>query len=227
MRKLRTVLKDCEAERDQLAVKVEELEREAVTGHLQVQASTEEVQNEVQRAEKEAAEREAALLATVETHVARIASLQATLAAVEARIAAREDALRLEITSLERKCQDTEAARDELAASHADASLPLLRELEAVTAAAAHAADTAADTEARLLSRVQVRSLASLSVATHGRFHNARVPLRARAGCRGCAAGCGDRRTRVPRARVSSRKCSERGCRSLGCVDGAARRCNR
>jgi chromosome segregation ATPase len=166
MRKLRAVLKDCEAERDKLSVKVEDLERDAVTGHLKVQATTEEVQSEVQRTEKEAAERETALLATVETHVARIASLQATLAAVEARVAAREDALRLEITSLERKCQDAEAARDELAASHADASLPLLRELEAVTAAAARATDTAAETEARLMSRVQV-PLLLLSTAFH------------------------------------------------------------
>ena len=156
-RKLRAALKECEAQRDQAREQLASMEQAAHTSHLMSQASTDVVQSEALRAEKEAADREAALAATVAMHAARVLSLQTTLATVEARAAAREDTLRAEVVALERKCQDAEAARDELAASTTDATLPLMRELEAVTAAAARAGDAAADTEARLLARVQAR----------------------------------------------------------------------
>ena len=160
VRKLRATLKDTESQRDELRQKLEALEQEAQKSQLIVQASSEEVQSEAARAEKEALEREAALQASVAAHAARMASLQATLAAAEARSATREDALRAQLASLERRCQELEAARDELIANDTEATVPILRELEAVTAAAARAADAAADTEARLLSRLQARALA-------------------------------------------------------------------
>lgn len=158
LRKLRASLRECEAERDALSAKVHELERDAENGQLAVQASTEEIQSEVQRVTVLARERERALQVTIQAQSDRITSLQATLAAMETRTAAREDTLRAEVASLERKCQDAEAARDELAASHTEATLPLLRELEAANAAVARTNDLAAEMESRLLMRVQARA---------------------------------------------------------------------
>jgi hypothetical protein len=184
VRKLRAALKDCEGERELLRSQVERIEQEARDGHLIVQASTEEalkthseVQEEMERALKEAAEREAALETSVAAHQARIASLQATVATVEARASARDDALRFEITLAERKCQEAEAARDELAANSTEATLPLLRELQAANAAAARAKDAAADTEARLLARVQTAEAALLSAETAERGARARAAV--------------------------------------------------
>jgi hypothetical protein len=167
-RKLRAALKDTEVQRDELRQKLEALEQEAHKSKLSVQASSDEVQSEAARAEKEASEREAALQASVAAHATRMASLQATLAAAEARSATREDALRAQLARLERRCQELEAARDELVANDTEATVPLLRELEAVTAAAARAADAAADTEARLLSRLQARALVPAARLTPG-----------------------------------------------------------
>ena len=133
------------------------MEQEAQNSQRIVQASSVEVQSEAARAEKDALEREAALQASVAAHATRLASLQATLAAAETRSALREDALRAQLASTERRCQELEAARDELIATNTEATVPILRELEAVTAAAGRASDAAADTEARLLSRLQVR----------------------------------------------------------------------
>ena len=172
-RKLRATLKDTEAQRDELRQRLDALEQEAQNSERIVQASSVEVQSEAARAEKEALEREAALQASVAAHATRIASLQATLAAAETRSASREDALRAQLASTERRCQELEAARDELIATHTEATVPILRELEAVNAAAARASDAAADTEARLLSRLQVRVTAC----------GARKPCAARSYC--------------------------------------------
>ena len=155
-RKLRATLKDTETQRDELRQRLETLEQEAQNSQRIVQASSVEVQSEAARAEKEALDREAALQASVAAHATRIASLQATLAAAETRSASREDALRAQLASTERRCQELEAARDDLIATNTEATVPILRELEAVNAAAARASDAAADTEARLLSRLQV-----------------------------------------------------------------------
>jgi hypothetical protein len=224
MRKLRAALKESESQSDQLRVRVEQLEAEARTGHLMAQASTEEVLQTQTELEKEAADREAALQLTVASHAARLSSLQAMLVAVEVRVAAREDTLRAEITSLGRRCQDAEAARDELAASNTEATMPLLRELEAAKTAVARASDALADTEARLLGRVQVQTHACHAACA--KRHTRSCVLLARAGGgssahhrRVCGALCA-------RARDRCRDCLARCCSALCRAGRAARICN-
>lgn len=215
-RKLRAALKDTEVQRDELRQKLEALEQEAHKSKLSEQASSDEVQSEAARAEKEASEREAALQASVAAHATRMASLQATLAAAEARSATREDALRAQLARLERRCQELEAARDELVANDTEATVPLLRELEAVTAAAARAADTAADTEARLLSRLQARALVPAARSTPGVLTCLRAVDRER------AAGSTDGGAERQGTRAGCRTKLQGSFVARLCIDGAA-----
>ena len=106
------------------------------------------------RAREDSSERKSVLGAVVR-------QLQASLASAEALAAEREDALRGEVSRLQRACMQLEASRDDAAAQSSYAAVPLLRQLEELSRSAHEAGEAASETEARLLARAQAAEAAA------------------------------------------------------------------
>jgi len=154
-RKLRAALKEAESERDAARLQVEALQAEAVAAEEGAESDAALAHDDAARALEEALAREASLVTTLAAQAAQLANLTATVAAAEARASERQEALCADNARLERRLQEAEAARDELSSNHAEAALPLMRQLESLAAAATRARESAAETESRLQSRAE------------------------------------------------------------------------
>jgi hypothetical protein len=175
IRKLRASLRECEKERDELALRVLNLEREAELQLVTDVDVAKSAQTAGMRALQEANIREAALAASLNAQGELIERLQESIAATEACTAEREDALRAELSRLQRTCAELESSREELSASGTDAAAPLLRQLDELSRSAREAADAAAEKSARLLQRAQAAEAAASAAQTGERSARARA----------------------------------------------------
>jgi len=161
---LRQALRDCEAERDVL----QEAARAAAARRLQEESTAVDSLVASRRAREDSSERKSVLGAVVR-------QLQASLASAEALAAEREDALRGEVSRLQRACMQLEASRDDAAAQSSYAAVPLLRQLEELSRSAHEAGEAASETEARLLARAQAAEAAASEAQSAERAARARA----------------------------------------------------
>lgn len=161
---LRQALRDCEAERDVL----QEAARAAAARRSQEESTAVDSLVASRRAREDSSERKSVLGAVVR-------QLQASLASAEALAAEREDALRGEVSRLQRACMQLEASRDDAAAQSSYAAVPLLRQLEELSRSAHEAGEAASETEARLLARAQAAEAAASEAQSAERAARARA----------------------------------------------------
>ena len=169
--RLRQALRDCEAERDVL----QEAAHAAAARRSQEESTAVDSLVASRRAREDSSERESALAASVEAHVAQVRHLQASLASVEALAAEREEALRGEVSRLQRACMQLQTSRDDAAAQSSFAAVPLLRQLEVLSRSAHEAGEAASETEARLLARAQAAEAAANEAQSAERAARARA----------------------------------------------------
>ena len=162
--RLRQALRDCEAERDAL----QEAARAAAARRSQEESTAVDSLVASRRAREDSSERKSVLGAVVR-------QLQASLASAEALAAEREDALRGEVSRLQRACMQLEASRDDAAAQSSYAAVPLLRQLEELSRSAREAGEAASETEARLLARAQAAEAAASEAQSAERAARARA----------------------------------------------------
>ncbi|KAL2609084.1 hypothetical protein R1flu_027657 [Riccia fluitans] len=142
---------------------------EAKDAEAQAEARADsEAKADLERRCRESADREAALLQSLE-------ELRQALSATEQQAAYREDMLRGDLEDLERRCQAAEARYDELLANMPDSTQPFLRQIEGLEEAAASRAELWAMQERSLNSRLQEAEAKAAAAQERERAINERL----------------------------------------------------
>ncbi|XP_024519580.1 golgin candidate 5 [Selaginella moellendorffii] len=116
----------------------------------------------------QAAQRESALVQSLE-------ELRQGLSRAEQVAAYREDVLRKDIESLERRCQDAETRYDDLVARVPESTRPLLRQIEAMQESSAMRAEAWSGAERALNSRLQEADAKAAAATERERATNERL----------------------------------------------------
>ena len=157
VRRLKASLREMEAVRDELAAKLA-----AADANAEVRLLRNESLAEGER------EKQIDLESAIRDQAAEIQRLAS-------HAAEREEALRAEVVQLQRLCATLQAARDEQAASHVDAALPLMRQVEDMQRASRAAADAASETMSRLQARLREAEIAAVAAESAERAAKSRA----------------------------------------------------
>jgi chromosome segregation protein len=164
VRKLRASLREVEAVRDELGVKLAAADANAEARLLRNESLAEGER-----------EKQIDLESVIREQAAEMQSLHHRCTNAESRAAEREEALRAEVVQLQRTCSTLQAARDEQAANHVDAALPLMRQVEDMQRASRVAAEAATDSMSRLQARLREAEVAAVAAESAERAAKSRA----------------------------------------------------
>ena len=164
VRRLKVSLREVEAERDDIGAKLAAAEEKAQAGLVRNESLAEGER-----------EKQIDLESAIREQAAEMQLLHHRLASAESHAAEREEALRAEVVQLQRTCSTLQAARDEQAANHVDAALPLMRQVEDMQRSSRAAAEAAAETISRLQARLREAEVAAVAAESAERAAKSRA----------------------------------------------------